>query len=131
MASEEGHSSSARPVSSGVSPPPRAGTVSPVRLRARAANDPRPPSGTASADFGGKKNVGIVVGVIDGFVYLGSSLEAKVLGSVLPKDEAAKSAHNWWTWPAVIVPAAVIGLALTTRVWNARPKVRAESAPTS
>ena len=83
-------------------------------------------SGTASMDFGGKKNVGIVVGVIDGFVYLGSSLEAVVLGHVLPKDDAAHDAHNWWTWPAVIIPAALIGLGLTTRVWHARPK---SSAP--
>src|SRR4029079_12612747 len=78
-------------------------------------------SGTASMDFGGKKNVGIVVGVIDGFVYLGSSLEAVVLGRVLPKEQAAHDPSAWWTWPAVILPAAAIGLLLATRVWNARP----------
>jgi OPA family glycerol-3-phosphate transporter-like MFS transporter len=78
-------------------------------------------SGTASMDFGGKRNVGVVVGVIDGFVYLGTAAEALVLGRVLPKGEVAKDSHNWWTWPAVILPAALIGLALTTRVWNARP----------
>lgn len=78
-------------------------------------------SGTASMDFGGKKNVGIVVGVIDGCVYLGTTLESKILGAVLPKDAAAKDPANWWTWPAVILPAAVLGLALATRVWNARP----------
>ena len=60
--------------------------------------------------------------MIDGFVYLGTACEALVLlGKVLPKGEMAKDSHAWWTWPAVILPAALIGLALTTRVWNARP----------
>jgi len=78
-------------------------------------------SGTASMDFGGKRNVGIVVGIIDGCVYLGSSLEALVLGRVLPKGPAAQDPASWWTWPAVMLPAAAIGLALATRVWHARP----------
>lgn len=82
-------------------------------------------SGTASMDFGGKKNVGVVVGIIDGMVYLGTAVEALVLGHVLPKHEAQSDAHHWWTWPAVMVPAAVIGLALATRVWNARPQTKA------
>jgi OPA family glycerol-3-phosphate transporter-like MFS transporter len=82
-------------------------------------------SGTASMDFGGKKNVGIVVGVIDGMVYLGTSLEAVVLKGVLPKDALAKISSNWWTWPAVILPAAIVGLLLSTRVWNARPASKA------
>jgi MFS transporter, OPA family, glycerol-3-phosphate transporter len=82
-------------------------------------------SGTASMDFGGKKNVGIVVGIIDGCVYLGTAVEALVLGKVLPSKEHQADAHAWWTWPAVMVPAALIGLALATRVWNARPKPRA------
>ena len=85
-------------------------------------------SGTASMDFGGKRNVGVVVGVIDGFVYLGTAFEAFVLGHVLPKDAAAKDSHAWWTWPAVILPAALIGLALTTRVWNARPAKNTDPA---
>lgn len=85
-------------------------------------------SGTASMDFGGKKNVGIVVGIIDGMVYLGTAIEALVLGRVLPKVHAQADAANWWTWPAVMVPAAVIGLALSTRVWNARPASKTASA---
>lgn len=79
-------------------------------------------SGTASMDFGGKKNVGVVVGIIDGCVYLGTAMEALVLGRVLPSKALQGDASNWWTWPAVMVPAAVIGLALSARVWNARPK---------
>jgi MFS transporter, OPA family, glycerol-3-phosphate transporter len=82
-------------------------------------------SGTASMDFGGKRNVGVVVGIIDGCVYLGTAIEALVLGHVLPKAASQQDSHNWWTWPAVMVPAAVIGLGLSTRVWNARPKAKA------
>jgi OPA family glycerol-3-phosphate transporter-like MFS transporter len=82
-------------------------------------------SGTASMDFGGKKNVGIVVGIIDGCVYLGTAVEALVLGRVLPSKDLQSDSHHWWTWPAVMIPAAVIGLALSTRVWNARPKAKA------
>ncbi len=84
-------------------------------------------SGTASMDFGGKRNVGIVVGIIDGMVYLGTALEALVLGRVLPKEAAQSDAHNWWTWPAVMVPAAILGLALSTRVWNARPAPKTQA----
>jgi OPA family glycerol-3-phosphate transporter-like MFS transporter len=85
-------------------------------------------SGTASMDFGGKRNVGIVVGIIDGCVYLGTAIEALVLGRVLPKAAAQGDASNWWTWPAVMVPAALIGLLLSTRVWNARPAPKAAPA---
>ncbi len=85
-------------------------------------------SGTASMDFGGKKNVGIVVGIIDGMVYLGTAVEARVLGRVLPKDGAQHDASNWWTWPAVMVPVALVGFLLATRVWNARPKPKAFAA---
>ena len=85
-------------------------------------------SGTASMDFGGKRNVGIVVGVIDGFVYLGSSLGAFVLGAKLPKDAVARDAANWWTWPTAMLPAAILGLLLATRVWNARPKSKTAAA---
>ena len=81
-------------------------------------------SGTASMDFGGKKNVGVAVGLIDGFVYLGTGLQAYVLGHVLPKDAAAKVTQNWWAWPVVMAPAALAGFLLATRVWNAKPKPR-------
>jgi len=81
-------------------------------------------SGTASMDFGGKRNAGVAVGIIDGFVYLGTGLQAIVLGRVLPKDgtpEAAQ-ASGWHWWPIVMIPAAIVGLALSMRLWHARPK---------
>ncbi len=86
-------------------------------------------SGTASADFGGKKNAGVAVGIIDGFVYLGTGLQSVLLGMVLPKDKAAeKIIANWQVWPVVIVPAALIGLLLATRIWNAKPQSKSAAA---
>lgn len=82
-------------------------------------------SGTASMDFGGRKNAGIATGIIDGFVYLGSALQAYVYGRLLPSGEAAKDPANWKYWPLVMIPVALIGLGLATRVWNARPQRQA------
>lgn len=79
-------------------------------------------SGTASMDFGGKKNAGVAIGIIDGFVYLGVTTQAKVLGYVLPRDAATKLATNWWTWPCAILPVAILGIYLASRLWNARPQ---------
>ncbi len=77
-------------------------------------------SGTASMDFGGRRNVGVAVGIIDGFVYLGTAAQALTLKHVLPDGPAARDPHNWWTWPVALAPAALLGLLLATRVWNAR-----------
>ncbi len=79
-------------------------------------------SGTASADFGGTKNAGVVTGVIDGFVYLGTGVQAFYYGRALPKGPAAADAHNWTVWPGAMLPVAVIGLVLCMTIWNARPK---------
>lgn len=78
-------------------------------------------SGTASMDFGGKQNVGIAVGIIDGFVYLGTGLESLILGKVLPKADLAKNAANWTPWPVVMLPASVLGFLLALTLWNAKP----------
>lgn len=43
-------------------------------------------SGTASMDFGGKKNAGAVTGIIDGFVYLGTGAQAFLYGRMLPNN---------------------------------------------
>jgi len=85
-------------------------------------------SGTASMDFGGKQNVGVAVGIIDGFVYLGTAAQALTLKHLLPDGPAAASPANWWTWPVALAPAAVLGLLLATRLWNAKPKPRAPTA---
>ena len=89
-------------------------------------------SGTASMDFGGKRNVGVAVGIIDGFVYAGTGVMAITYGVVLPGEQLdpqtgeligpATDPANWWTWPVAMIPMALIGFALAARIWNARPK---------
>lgn len=91
-------------------------------------------SGTASADFGGRKNTGVAVGIIDGFVYAGSMIQSFIYGAVLPEkvvhcadgttrpNPAAKVIDNWMIWPYAMIPVAVIGFALALRVWNARAR---------
>lgn len=79
-------------------------------------------SGTASADFGGKKNAGVAVGIIDGFVYLGTGLQSLVVSRLLPEGDAAQIPANWSNWPLAMVPMAILGLVLCTRVWNAKPQ---------
>ena len=86
-------------------------------------------SGTASADFGGKKNAGVAVGIIDGAVYAGTALQSILLGRIVPVGEAAKDPNNWSNWPIALVPLSVAGLLLATRVWNARPQPRAAPQP--
>ena len=84
-------------------------------------------SGTASQDFGGKKNAGVAVGLIDGCVYLGTGLQSVLLGSILPAKgtEAAKVVENWRVWPVAMLPIALLGFFLSLRVWNARPQGKA------
>jgi MFS transporter, OPA family, glycerol-3-phosphate transporter len=99
---------------------------------------------TASADFAGKKNVGVAVGIIDGFVYVGSTIQSFIYGAHLPpakiygeacnlkpwdvvvspqiKNPASANVDNWSIWPYAMIPIALIGFLLTLRIWNARPK---------
>lgn len=86
-------------------------------------------SGTATMDFGGRKNAGLAVGIVDGAVYLGTAVQSVVLGSLLPSGEAAADLSNWNLWPWLMLPFCVAGLLLATRVWNARPQPRAAPAP--
>jgi OPA family glycerol-3-phosphate transporter-like MFS transporter len=88
---------------------------------------------TASADFAGKKNTGMAVGIIDGFVYIGSTVQSFVYGAYLPKSKiidehgcsvpnpAVADTDNWLIWPYAMVPVALIGLVLTLKIWNAKP----------
>lgn len=79
-------------------------------------------SGTASADFGGRKNTGIAVGLIDGMVYLGFATQAMVMGKILPVGAAQADPANWRAWLWVTLPFAVIGLFLAIRLWHALPE---------
>lgn len=78
-------------------------------------------SGTASMDFGGQKNAGVATGIIDGFVYLGTATQSFLYARILPSGDAAKDPAAWAPWPIAMVPVALVGLLLATRVWNARP----------
>jgi hypothetical protein len=62
-------------------------------------------------------------------VYLGSSLQAVVVGAVLPADRTPASADpaSWIRWPVVIVPSAALGLLLCVRLWSARPQAAGAS----
>jgi OPA family glycerol-3-phosphate transporter-like MFS transporter len=79
-------------------------------------------SGTASMDFGGRKNTGVAVGIIDGFVYAGTAVMAFTYGALLPEGDAAAELSNWTAWPVAMVPVAILGLWLARRVWHAAPK---------
>lgn len=90
-------------------------------------------SGVASQDFGGRLNTGVAVGLIDGFVYLGSALQDQVYGgygSLLPEKGHALASHpdSWRAWPIAMVPMAAIGLVLSYRLWGARVVVRPAAA---
>ena len=50
-------------------------------------------SGTASMDFGGKKNVGVAVGIIDGFVYAGTAVMSITYGIILFKYSFSSSSY--------------------------------------
>ncbi len=82
-------------------------------------------SGTASMDFGGKKNVGIAVGIIDGFVYAGTGVMSLTYYFILPNDldkAVAADPANWISWPISMIPISLVGLVLAMRLWNAKPK---------
>jgi len=91
-------------------------------------------SGTASMDFGGRKNVGMAVGIIDGFVYLGTAAMSFTYALLLPKEQIingeltgpATDPNNWLAWPIAMVPIAALGLFLSLKVWNAYPKPKTE-----
>lgn len=94
-------------------------------------------SGTASMDFGGKKNVGVAVGIIDGFVYAGTAVMSFTYARILPSDAiaegelipAAAEASNWSAWPWSMIPVALVGMLLATRIWNAKPKGKKAPEP--
>jgi len=70
-------------------------------------------SGTATMDFGGRKGAATTVGMIDGFVYLGTGLQSIVLGKITSWD--------WSYWPVFLVPFSIMGFLLALRIWHAKP----------
>jgi len=74
-------------------------------------------SGTATMDFGGRKNAGTAVGLIDGLVYLGTGLQAMSIGNLV-------EGGHWNRWPVFLLPFAVLGTALALGIWRAMPQSR-------
>lgn len=84
-------------------------------------------SGTAAADFGGRKATGTCSGIVDGFVYLGSSLQSYFIGQLVPgaKNDAPTFlglTRDWHWWPLFIAPFALLGFFLAVKIWNALPE---------
>ena len=86
-------------------------------------------SGTASMDFGGRKNAGIAVGIIDGFVYAGTAVMSFTYGALLPSEApAASQLENYGAWPLAMIPPALLGLGLAWRIRKAKPKAAASKS---
>jgi OPA family glycerol-3-phosphate transporter-like MFS transporter len=80
-------------------------------------------SGTATMDFGGRKGAATAVGLIDGFVYLGTGLQSICLGYLTP--------ISWTWWPIFLIPFAVVGFLLCLRIWHAMPNAVRRGAKTA
>jgi len=70
-------------------------------------------AGTAAPDFGGRKATATCSGVVDGFVYMGSSLQSFGVGHL--------TAHGWIWWPLFLMPFALLGMILAISIWHALP----------
>jgi len=70
-------------------------------------------SGTAAADFGGRKATATASGITDGFVYLGSGLQSVSLGYLTTK--------SWTYWPLFLLPFSILGIFFAVRMWKDLP----------
>ena len=70
-------------------------------------------SGTATADFGGKRAAATATGIADAFSKLGGALQAFALGFLATKD--------WSYWPMFLFPFTILGLVFAIRMWTLLP----------
>ncbi|MBS0631251.1 MAG: MFS transporter [Verrucomicrobia bacterium] len=70
-------------------------------------------SGTAAADFGGRKATATCSGIVDGCVYLGSGVQSIAVGYL--------SGIDWFWWPIFLMPFALVGSTIAYRIWNELP----------
>ncbi len=75
-------------------------------------------SGTAAADFGGRKATATCSGLIDGCVYLGSGVQSVCVGFLTGTQW---SGHSWQWWPIFLMPFALAGGIIAWRIWNELP----------
>jgi OPA family glycerol-3-phosphate transporter-like MFS transporter len=71
-------------------------------------------AGTAAPDFGGRKATATCSGIIDGFVYVGSSLQSFGVGYLT-------EGHHWGRWPLFLMPFALVGIILALSIWHELP----------
>ena len=70
-------------------------------------------SGTAAADFGGRKASATCSGIVDGFVYLGTGVQSVSLGYL--------TSRSWYWWPIFLMPFAVLGGVIALKIWHELP----------
>lgn len=72
-------------------------------------------SGTAAADFGGRKATATASGIVDGFVYLGSGMQSFAIGYLVQDND-------WIFWPLFLLPFTVIGFLLSLKIYWELPE---------
>jgi OPA family glycerol-3-phosphate transporter-like MFS transporter len=75
-------------------------------------------SGTAAADFGGRKATATCSGIVDGCVYLGSTIQSFAVGFL---TDPSFRYHSWQWWPLFLMPFALGGGIIAWRIWNELP----------
>jgi len=70
-------------------------------------------------DFGGRKGAATAVGMIDGFVYLGTAVQSVALGYL--------TQASWRYWPWFLMPFTFAGFLLCRRIWHAHPRPKIAS----
>ena len=70
-------------------------------------------SGTATADFGGRKAAATATGIADSFAYAGSAIQSFVIGFL--------ATESWSYWPMFLLPFTVLGLVFAIKMWNVLP----------
>jgi OPA family glycerol-3-phosphate transporter-like MFS transporter len=75
--------------------------------------------GAASMDFGGRKGAATAAGFFDGIQYIAASPMGAFMGWLVSKHAGW---NGWDYWPLVLIPFALVGLALGASLWNALPK---------
>ena len=70
-------------------------------------------SGTAAPDFGGRKATATCSGIVDGFVYLGATVQSFSAGMLVKQ--------SWYWWPGFLIPFALVGMLIALRIWNELP----------
>jgi OPA family glycerol-3-phosphate transporter-like MFS transporter len=76
-------------------------------------------SGTAAADFGGRKATATCSGIVDGAVYLGSTIQSFAVGFLTDKEKFSHASWQWW--PVFLMPFALAGAIIAWRLWHALP----------